>query len=261
MAMSRELKVKGLINIQFAIKNDTVFVLEVNPRASRTVPFVSKAIGVALAKIAAKVMVGKSLASLGFTQEKKILHIAVKESVLPFSRFSGVDVILGPEMKSTGEVMGIDTNFGTAFFKSQVAAGTALPLSGKIFISVRNDDKRYIVFIAKKLADMGFELVATKGTHKVLHSNNIKAEVLGKIAEGNRDILERIRNGDINLIINTPSGSRGQSDMKPIRSLAVMHGVPCITTLQGAEAAVNGIEAVIKGKLTVRSVQEYHPRG
>ena len=261
MAMSRELKVKGLINIQFAIKNDTVFVLEVNPRASRTVPFVSKAIGVALAKIAAKVMVGKSLASLGFTQEKKISHIAVKESVLPFSRFSGVDVILGPEMKSTGEVMGIDTNFGTAFFKSQVAAGTALPLSGKIFISVRNDDKRYIVFIAKKLADMGFELVATKGTHKVLHSNNIKAEVVGKIAEGKRDILDLIRSGEIKLIINTPSGSRGQSDMKPIRSLAVMHGVPCITTLQGAEAAVNGIEAVTKGELTVRSVQEYHPRG
>src|SRR3989338_2463573 len=203
-AISKGLKVKGLLNIQFAIKQNTVYVLEVNPRASRTVPFVSKAIGIPLAKIAAKIMTGKTLKELGFTEEKKLSHISVKESVLPFSRFSGVDILLGPEMKSTGEVMGIDSSFGIAFYKSQVAAGAALPKKGRIFISVRNDDKRDIVFIAKKLSDMGFEIIATKGTSKVLRSNDIKVEAIGKIAEGNIEILDMIKNGRIKLIINTP---------------------------------------------------------
>jgi carbamoyl-phosphate synthase large subunit len=256
-ALSRELKVKGLINIQFAVKNDTVYVLEVNPRASRTVPFVSKATGVPLAKIAACVMVGKKLSELGFTKEKVVKHISVKESVLPFSRFSGVDILLGPEMKSTGEVMGVDSTFGIAFYKSQVAAGQALPVKGKIFISVKNSDKRNIVFIAKKLYDMGFEIIATSGTYKVLHSNNIKAEIVNKIGEGNIDVLELIRKGEIKLVINTPSGQRGQSDMKPIRNFAVMHGIPCITTIQGAQAAVNGIESILKGDFSVKSIQEY----
>ncbi|MFH0732562.1 MAG: carbamoyl-phosphate synthase large subunit [Candidatus Omnitrophota bacterium] len=256
-AISKELKVKGLINIQFAIKNDTVFVLEVNPRASRTVPFVSKTTGVPLAKIAAKVMAGETLKQLKFTEEIRVSHIAVKESVLPFSRFSGVDILLGPEMKSTGEVMGIGLSFGIAFYKSQVAAGTSLPESGKVFISVKNDDKRNIVFIAKKLSDMGFEIIATKGTAKVLSSNNIKVEKIGKITEGSRQIPEMIKNGQIKLIINTPSGQRSQSDMKPIRSLAVMNEIPCITTIQGAQAAVNGIEAAIKGDFAVRPIQEY----
>lgn len=256
-ALSKELKVKGLINIQFAVKNGTVYVLEVNPRASRTVPFVSKATGVPLAKIAAKVMVGKKLKNLGFTKEKHISHIAVKESVLPFSRFSGVDIILGPEMKSTGEVMGIDTSFGAAFYKSQEAAGVTLPKDGKIFISVKNDDKRDIVFIAKKLHDMGFEIIATKGTYKVLHSNNISARTIGKISEGTKEILRLIKGSKIGLIINTPSGVKGQSDMKRIRSLAVMHGVPCITTVQGAQAAVNGIESILKGDFKVKSIQKY----
>ncbi|MCP4650643.1 MAG: carbamoyl-phosphate synthase large subunit [PVC group bacterium] len=257
LAMSKELKVKGLLNIQFAVKKDKVYVLEVNPRASRTVPFVSKATGVPLAKIAAKVMSGKKLTELGFTDEIKVEHFSVKESVLPFSRFSGVDVLLGPEMKSTGEVMGIDTSFGQAFYKAQIAAGTVLPREGTIFISVKNDDKRNIVFIAKKLYDMGYSIMATKGTAKVLNSNNIKTKKMKKIGEGNTDILENIRNGKINLIINTPSGERGQSDMKPMRSLAVMHGVPCITTISGAQAAVNGIESMLEGEMSVTSIQEY----
>ncbi|MBU1926074.1 MAG: carbamoyl-phosphate synthase large subunit [Candidatus Omnitrophica bacterium] len=257
LSLSKELKVKGLLNIQFAIKNDIVYVLEVNPRASRTVPFVSKAIGVPLAKIAASVMAGKKLSELGFTEEKKINHICVKESVLPFSRFSGVDIILGPEMKSTGEVMGIDSSFGAAFYKSQLAANNTLPAKGKIFISVKNDDKRDVVFIAKKLSDMGFDIIATKGTAKVLNSNNIDCQVVGKIAEGKTDLLDFIKKGQLGLIINTPSGARGQSDMKPIRSAAVMRGIPCITTIQGAQAAVNGMESVLKGNFYVKSLQEY----
>ncbi|MBU4257521.1 carbamoyl-phosphate synthase large subunit [Patescibacteria group bacterium] len=257
LALSKELKVKGLINIQFAIKEDKVYVLEVNPRASRTVPFVSKSTGIPLAKIAAKVMTGKTLKELGFTEEVKIKHVSVKESVMPFSRFSGVDILLSPEMKSTGEVMGIDKSFGTAFYKSQLAAGQNLPLKGKVFISVKNDDKRNIVFIAKKLSDMGFEIIATKGTHKALCSNSIDAEPVGKISEGDNRILDFIKKNEIKLIINTPSGQKGQSDMKPIRNLAVMHGVPCITTMQGAQAAVNGIEAVLKGKNSIKSLQEY----
>lgn len=256
-ALSKELKVKGLLNIQYAVKNDIVYVLEVNPRASRTIPFVSKATGIPLAKLAAKVMVGKKLKELGFTQEREVRHVSVKESVLPFSRFSGVDILLGPEMKSTGEVMGIDKSFGMAFYKSQVAAGQTLPKEGKVFISVRNSDKRYIAFIAKKLSDMGFEILATRGTHKVLVSNDIRATVVGKIGEGSSMILELMQKGEIKLIINTPSGEKGQSDMKAIRNMAVLSGIPCITTLQGAQAAVNGIESILKGRFGVRSLQEY----
>ena len=256
-AISKELKVKGLLNIQFAIKSDTIYVLEVNPRASRTVPFISKATGVQLAKVAAMTMVGKSLKDIGFTKEIKINHIAVKESVLPFSRFSGVDILLSPEMKSTGEVMGIDRSFGMSFCKSQIAAGSALPTEGKVFISVKNDDKRDIVFLAKQLADMGFEILATSGTAKVLSSNNMDCTIIGKIGEGRVDLLERIKNNQIGLIINTPSGERSQSDMKPIRNAATMCGIPCITTIQGAQAAVNGIESVIKGDFGVTSIQEY----
>jgi carbamoyl-phosphate synthase large subunit len=258
LEIAKELKVIGLLNIQFAVKGDTVYVLEVNPRASRTVPFVSKATGVPLAKIASMVMAGEKLSKIGFTEEKHVEHLSVKESVLPFSRFSGVDILLGPEMKSTGEVMGINTTFGSAFYKAQLAAGQELPLKGKVFISVKNEDKRNIVFIAKKLYDMGFEIISTKGTYKVLKSNNIEAIVVGKVGEGDESLLDLIRKDDISLIINTPSGSRGQSDMKPIRNQAVMHGVPCITTIQGAQAAVNGIESTIKGDLKVKSIQEYH---
>lgn len=260
-AISKELEVKGLLNIQFAIKNSVVYVLEVNPRASRTVPFVSKATGVPLAKIAAKIMVGKKLTEVGFLEERLVNHLSIKESVLPFSRFSGVDIILGPEMKSTGEVMGIAPTFGMAFYKSQVAAGSVLPKKGKILISVRDEDKSNIISVAKKLCPMGFEIIATKGTFKVLRSNNIKARQVGKIGEGGTEIPELIKKDQIELIINTPSGQRGQSDMKAIRSLAVMHGVPCITTIQGAQAAVNGIESILKGDFSVKSIQEYTRTG
>ncbi|MFH1753085.1 MAG: carbamoyl-phosphate synthase large subunit [Candidatus Omnitrophota bacterium] len=256
-AISKELKVKGLLNIQFAVKSDVVYVLEVNPRASRTVPFISKATGVPLAKIAAKVMTGKKLEDLGFTKEREVSHFSVKESVLPFSRFSGVDILLGPEMKSTGEVMGIDLSFGVAFYKSQIAAGQILPSNGKVFISVKNDDKRDIVFIAKRLSDLGFKIVATRGTGKVLSSNNINVQVVGKIGEGSKEILDMIGKGEIKLVINTPSGSRGQSDMSPIRNLAMMRGVPCITTIHGAQAAVNGIDSVAKKDFGVQSIQAY----
>jgi len=256
-ALSKELKVIGLMNVQFAVKNDTVYVLEVNPRASRTVPFVSKAVGVPLAKIAACVMVGKKLSDLNFTKEIQPKHVSVKESVLPFSRFSGVDILLGPEMKSTGEVMGIDTSFGIAFYKSQLAAGQGLPHKGKVFISVKNDDKRNIVFIAKKLFDMGFEIIATEGTYKVLRSNDIDATVVGKIGQGDNRILEFIKKGEIGLIINTPSGKLGQLDKNPIRSFAVLYGIPCITTIDGAQAAVNGIESVLKKGFSVKPIQEY----
>ncbi|MCK4859050.1 MAG: carbamoyl-phosphate synthase large subunit [Candidatus Omnitrophica bacterium] len=255
--LAEELKVKGLLNIQFAIKNDIIFVLEVNPRASRTVPFISKAIAIPLSKIATKIMVGKNLSELKFTEEKKVKHISVKESVLPFSRFSGVDILLGPEMKSTGEVMGIDFSFGMAFYKSQTAAGQILPQKGRIFVSVKNDDKREMGFIAKKLLDMGFEIVATKGTAKALRSNGVDAKMVAKISEGSSQILELIRKEKIGLIINTPSGERGQSDMKPIRNLAVMQGISCITTIQGAQAAVNGMESALKGKFDVKSIQEW----
>jgi len=256
-AISKELRVKGLLNIQFAVKGDTVYVLEVNPRASRTVPFVSKATGIPLAKIAAKVMVGKKISELGFKEEVKPKYFSVKESVLPFSRFSGVDIILGPEMKSTGEVMGISPVFGVAFYKSQIAAGTALPNKGKIFISVKNEDKRNIIFIAKKLYELGFQIISTKGTSKVLSSNNIKTKTVGKVGEGSQEILDYIRRGEIKLVINTPSGHGGQADISPIRSLAVMQGVPCITTIQGAQAAVNGIESALKSDFSVKSIQEY----
>jgi carbamoyl-phosphate synthase large subunit len=256
-ALSKSLSVKGLINIQFAVKNNIVYVLEVNPRASRTAPFVSKATGVPLAKIAAKIMAGKTLKDLGITKEKKIEHVAVKESVLPFSRFSGVDIILGPEMKSTGEVMGIDKTFGIAFYKAEVAAGSVLPQKGKIFISVKNDDKRWIVFLAKKLFDLGFEIIATKGTHKVLKSNNINVQKIDKISEGENNVLDLITQGQIKLIINTPTGQTSQSDMKTMRSAAVMHGIPCITTIQGAQAAVNGIQARLEKDFSVTSIQDF----
>ncbi|MFH1093465.1 MAG: carbamoyl-phosphate synthase large subunit [Candidatus Omnitrophota bacterium] len=257
VVLSKALQVKGLLNIQFAVKNNTVYVLEVNPRASRTTPFVSKATGVPLAKIAAKIMVGKTLKELGIVEEKKVEHISVKESVLPFSRFSGVDVLLGPEMKSTGEVMGIDKSFGVAFYKSQLAAGTLLPDKGNVFISVKNDDKRNIVFIAKKIHDMSFEIIATQGTAKVLSSNNIKVKKVGKIGEGHTELLELIKKGEIKLVINTPSGRKGQSDMKQIRNLATMQGIPCITTIQGAQAAVNGMESVRESDFSVTPIQEY----
>ncbi len=257
-ALARELQVRGLMNIQYAIKNDQIYVLEVNPRASRTIPFISKATGIPWAKVAAKVMVGKSLQELGILKEVDPPHIAVKESVFPFKRFYGIDTILGPEMKSTGEVMGIDTDFGVAFAKAQISAGTLIPLKGRVFISVMNKDKRHIVFVAKKLADLGFELVATRGTAKVLASNGIPVQTVFKVGEGRPDIVDRMKNGEIHLVINTPSGKNPKADEVAIRSQAVAHSIPIITTLSGAEAVVNGIESLLKRGISVRSIQEYH---
>ncbi|MEI9477564.1 MAG: carbamoyl-phosphate synthase large subunit [Deltaproteobacteria bacterium] len=259
-ALARELHVVGLMNIQYAIKNDIVYVLEVNPRASRTVPFISKATGVPWAKVAAKVMVGKKLIDLGITKEIVVNHFAVKESVFPFNRFYGVDTVLGPEMKSTGEVMGIDTDFGVAFAKSQMAAGVSMPLKGRVFISVMNKDKRHIVFVAKRLADLGFEIVATKGTAKVLANNGISVQTVFKMGESRPDIVDRIKNGEINLVINTPSGKKPKADEVAIRSQSVAHNIPCITTLSGASAAVNGIESLLKRGISVTSIQEYHQK-
>ncbi|MGQ9694143.1 MAG: carbamoyl-phosphate synthase large subunit [Thermodesulfobacteriota bacterium] len=257
-ALARELSVKGLMNVQYAVRDDVVYVLEVNPRASRTIPFVSKATGVPLAKLAAKIMVGRTLKEMGFSNEVEVQHVAVKESVFPFNRFPGVDTVLGPEMKSTGEVMGIDHAFGIAFAKAEIAAGQVLPKKGKVFISVKNRDKRAIIFIAKKLYDLGFELVATRGTAKTLAQNGIPVQTVYKVHEGRPNIVDLIKNREIALIINTPSGKRPKRDHVSIRSVAVIHNIPLITTISGAAASVNGIEALIKEELQVKSLQEYN---
>jgi len=256
--LARELQVVGLMNIQYAVKNEVLYVLEVNPRASRTVPFVSKATGVAWAKIAAKVMVGKKLSELGIKSECETSHVSVKESVFPFKRFPGIDPLLGPEMKSTGEVMGIDSDFGRAYAKSQIAAGQILPKKGRVFISVRNRDKRSIIFIAKKLADLEFTLFATTGTAKVLAKNGLEVKTVLKIGEGRPTIADLIKNGEIDLIINPPSGRKSHADQLSLRSLAVMYNVPYITTISGASAAVNGIEFLQKEEMEAKALQDYH---
>ncbi|MGC9453245.1 MAG: carbamoyl-phosphate synthase large subunit, partial [Phycisphaerae bacterium] len=259
VAMALELGVKGLLNVQYAVKNDVVYVLEVNPRASRTVPFISKAIGAPLATIATKVMLGQTLEELGFTSERKIDHFAVKESVFPFARFAGVDALLGPEMKSTGEVMGVDATFGAAYVKSQIAAGQNLPTEGNVFVSVRNQDKRKIVSIARKLADMGFNLLATHGTAEVLRRNDIPVEALPKLQEGRPNIVDYIKDRRVQLIINTPSGKMTRQHERQIRSHAILYCVPLITTIAGADASVNGIEYLKRHPgVTVKSLQEYH---
>jgi len=257
-ALAKELKVIGLMNIQYAIKDDIVFILEVNPRASRTIPFVSKATGVSWAKIATKAMIGKSLKEMGVKELGKMKHISVKESVFPWIRFIGVDTALGPEMRSTGEVMGIDQDFGRAFMKSQLAAGQNLPTSGNVFVSVNNKDKRNIVFIVKKLVDLGFKIVSTTGTAEVLKNNGIDVREVHKIGEGRPDVKDLIANSEIALIINTPGGKKTKQDETKIRSGAVLHNIPIITTLSGAQAAINGIESYVKKGLDVKPLQDYH---
>ncbi|MFQ6132575.1 MAG: carbamoyl-phosphate synthase large subunit [Armatimonadota bacterium] len=258
-ALARELGVVGLLNVQYAIKNDVLYVLEVNPRASRTVPFVSKAIGVPLAKLAARVMAGRTLKELGFTREFETEHVAVKYPVFPFAKLAVVDTLLGPEMKSTGEVMGIDSDFGAAFAKAYIAAGNELPLRGRVFISVKNQDKRHIIFIAKKLVDMGFRICATAGTARVLRRNRIEPMLVHRVSdEGSPNVLDLIREGEIQLVINTPTGKIPVEDQSRIRREALLHNVACITTLMGAMAAVNAIEALQRGDITVRPLQEYH---
>jgi carbamoyl-phosphate synthase large subunit len=257
-AMARELRVAGLMNVQFAVKGRDVYVLEVNPRASRTVPFVSKAIGVPLAKLAAKVMTGKTLVELGFTKEIVPKFFAVKESVFPFSKFPGQDILLGPEMRSTGEVMGIDPDWGAAYAKSQMAAQPALPLKGKIFISVRDSDKKNAVALAHQFAKMGFEICATSGTAKILTDSGLKIQTLFKLSEGRPNVLDLIKNGEIQLVINTPAGQTPRKDEVRIRTAAVQHRVPIMTTLAGAAAAALGIASLREKGFTVRPLQEYH---
>jgi carbamoylphosphate synthase large subunit/REP element-mobilizing transposase RayT len=260
-AMARELNVRGLMNVQFAVKGDDVYVLEVNPRASRTVPFVSKAIGVPLAKLTAKVMVGKSLRELGFTKEIVPEHFSVKEAVFPFLRYEGLDISLGPEMKSTGEVMGMDVDLGLAYAKSQMAAPPPLPKTGKVFISVKDTDKEAVIPVAREFVKLGFEIISTSGTAEALTKAKIKVTKVFKIHEGRPNVLDRIKNGDINFIINTPSGKIPREHEVVIRNAALAAKIPIMTTVRAALASANGIRSLQKSKLQVRSLQEYHCSG
>jgi carbamoyl-phosphate synthase large subunit len=257
-AMARELKVAGLMNVQYAVKDEKVFVLEVNPRASRTVPFVSKAIGVPLAKLAAKVMTGKTLKELGFTKEISPKYWAVKESVFPFNRFHGQDILLSPEMRSTGEVMGLDADLGIAYAKSQMAAGASLPLSGKVFISVSDAHKKHVAAVAKQFAELGFELVATSGTAAVLEKAGLKVQRVPKLLEGRPNVIDFLKNKEIQLAINTPSGALPREDEVKIRTTAIYTGTPIMTTLSSAQAAARGIAALKKAGYGVKTLQEYH---
>jgi carbamoyl-phosphate synthase large subunit len=271
-ALAQALGVCGLINIQFAVKDGRVYVLEANPRASRTVPFVSKVTGVPLAKAAARIMAGASLSQLRseglLPQEdvghEAVQHVAVKEAVLPFERFPGVDTVLGPEMRATGEVMGIDSTFGLAFAKAQVGAGVRLPVKGTVFVSVANPDKRGVIFPAKRLKDLGFHIVATGGTARVLRRVGVEAEVVPKVSDGTGggedNVVDRIASGEIEMIFNTPFGRGARTDGYYIRTAAVEAGVPSCTTMAGMAAAVQAIEALIDGNVEVRSLQEHLAR-
>ncbi|HOB97196.1 MAG TPA: carbamoyl-phosphate synthase large subunit [Verrucomicrobiota bacterium] len=256
-AMARELKVVGLMNVQYAVKGERVYVLEVNPRASRTVPFVSKAIGVPLAKLAARVMVGRTLADLGFTAETWPDHWAVKESVFPFNRFRGQDILLSPEMRSTGEVMGLDADLGIAYAKSQMAAGTPLPLGGRVFFSVNDADKPHAAAVARGFAELGFELVSTPGTARVLADAGVKVQPIFKLQEGRPNALDLLKNREIQLVVNTPSGQAPRADEVRIRTTAVYTGIPIMTTLSGARAAILGIAALKRHGCGVKALQEY----
>jgi carbamoyl-phosphate synthase large subunit len=257
-AMARELKVIGLMNVQYAVKDEVVYVLEVNPRASRTVPFVSKAIGVPLAKMAAKVMAGKKLKELGFTEEIWTKYWAVKESVFPFNRFHGQDILLSPEMRSTGEVMGLDADLGIAYAKSQMAANAPLPLSGRVFISVSDAHKGEVAEVAKLFTDLGFELISTSGTAAVLEKAGLKVQRVAKLAEGRPNTVDLLKNREIQLVINTPAGQTPRADEIKIRTTAVYTNTPIMTTLSGAKAAALGIAALKKSGYAVKTVQEYH---
>jgi len=250
------LKVGGLMNVQYALKDGTIYILEVNPRASRTVPFVAKVIGKPIAKIASRIMAGESLASFNLT-ERKLEHVAVKEAVFPFNRFPGVDTVLGPEMKSTGEVMGLDTDFSTAFAKSQLGAGSRVPREGTAFISVRDDDKPLILEFSRHLVEAGFKLVATSGTHRYLTENGIPATKVNKVLEGRPHIVDSMKNGGVQIVINTTDGAKSISDSRDIRRTALMGKIPYYTTIPGAIAAVQGIIAYRDGNMTVRPLQSY----
>jgi carbamoyl-phosphate synthase large subunit len=250
------LGVVGLMNVQFAIKDGEVYVLEVNPRASRTVPFVAKVIGLPVAAIAAEIMAGKPLASFGL-KPASLGHIAVKEAVFPFARFPGVDPILGPEMRSTGEVMGLDRDFAVAFAKSQLGAGQALPMSGTVFVSVKDSDKDGVVAPLKELMAMGFDVIATRGTKRHLESNGVQCEHVNKVLEGRPHIVDAIKNGDIALVFNTTEGAKAVADSKDIRRTALLHHIPYYTTLAGAVAVTRAIKALKADILKVAPLQAY----
>jgi carbamoyl-phosphate synthase large subunit len=256
--MAKELKVLGLMNVQFAVKDEQVYVLEVNPRASRTVPFVSKAIGFPLAKLAAKVMAGAKLKELGFTSEVIPSHFCVKEAVFPFIKFPGVDIVLGPEMRSTGEVMGIDCIAGLAYAKAQMAAQPPLPQAGNIFMSVPERDKARAAEIARGFAELGFTLFATTGTAAALKAAKIPVNALFKIGEGRPNALDMVKNGELALIINTPSGKVAREDEIKIRSTASSARIPVMTTLRAAAASLEGIRAIREHGLSVKTLQEFH---
>ena len=259
-ALALELGVVGLMNAQFAVKDQTVYVLEVNPRGSRTVPFVSKAIGVPLAKLAMKVMLGKSLQDLGFTEAPQPAHLSVKEAVFPFNKFPGVDVLLGPEMKSTGEVMGIDSDFGWAFAKSQAGAGATLPQSGTAFLSVKESDRPAAWDVANRLHELGFQIQATSGTAGFLRDQGLEVTVVNKVQEGRPHIVDHIKNGEVVLVVNTVQTASAHTDSLSIRREALQKGLPYFTTMRGALAAAMGIEALARKELSIRSLQEYHCR-
>jgi carbamoyl-phosphate synthase large subunit len=257
--LATHLKVRGLLNVQFAVRNGDLFVLEANPRASRTIPFVSKALGVPLARWAALIMSGRTLADLGATQMPESRFLSVKKPVLPFDRFPGEDTLLGPEMKSTGEVMGRDRDFGHAFAKAYAGAGDTLPESGTVLLSLRDEDKRAALLMARRFVDLGFSLLATRGTTRFLERNSVPCEMIYKVNEGEPDIVDRVAHGGIDLIVNTPLGRTSQYDERAIRAAAVAHSVPCVTTLAGALAALSGIEARRSGAPEIRPLQDDRP--
>lgn len=257
-SIARELDVVGLMNIQFAVKDNEIYILEVNPRASRTIPYVSKSIGFPLAKMAAKVMVGKTLDELGLPPEIILNHFTVKEAVFPFDRFVGVDTLLGPEMKSTGEVMGIDKDFGRAYAKSQTSANNTIPLKGSVFISVKDKDKPSLPPLASKLVYLGFSVIATRGTAFYLKQHGISAETVNKVAEGRPHCVDLIKNKEIDFVINTVTGAKAQKDSFSIREAALQYNVTYTTTIAGARAAINAIEVTLQKKLSINSLQEYH---
>jgi carbamoyl-phosphate synthase large subunit len=259
-AMAAELGVVGLMNVQYAIKDHQLFVLEVNPRASRTIPFVSKATGIPLAKLATKVMLGISLDELGFTSEKIPKYICVKEAVLPFNRFPDVDTLLGPEMKSTGEVMGIDAQFGVAYAKAQLGAGQKLPTEGAVFISVKDSDKEGVLPVAFQFRDIGFQILSTSGTSAFLKHNGIANESVAKVSMGRPNIVDAIKNGKVQLIINTGSGDTSKRDGYAIRRSALKFNIPYATTISGAMAVCRGVAALKDRQIEVETLQAYHSK-
>ena len=247
------------MNVQFALKDGQIYVLEVNPRASRTVPFVAKATGIPIAKIAARIMAGEKLADFTLGRAK-MNHIAVKEAVFPFNRFPGVDLILGPEMRSTGEVMGLDADFGRAFAKSQLGSGTNLPLSGTVFVSVRDPDKAAVTAPCRRLVEMGFSLVATRGTAQHLREQGLPVEVVNKVLEGRPHIVDRMLGGGVQLVFNTTDGTQAVADSYSIRRTSLTHSIPYYTTVAGARASVEAIQALKSGSLEVAALQSYFDR-